>query len=174
MNSQTHQISATCHRSIESIADAKTVVTECLQGNLKLSSRCTNKQQAMEAISDGAVFVYDDEAIGDWLNPLHWRNGISDSEISTTVLQHPEHGYLTRKSIIITMVGHKYHVVAYSKSSDPSSHDSQPADKRHKRNEPLLWPSQLVRNANNTSFDIEAYERLIRDRGYPDVTDKKN
>ena len=135
----------TCYRAIGTVGDARTVVSECINGCLDLVPRGPSDSEAAQLTRHDAVFVF--EVKGQCPDPTE-RLEASELKFDITTISSNTRVDLKRKSITVTMSGRKYGVVVIYRSQSladfdlQTRHDNRLGDSHSQ----LSWPSQLVRS----------------------------
>ncbi|KAF4957168.1 hypothetical protein FSARC_11377 [Fusarium sarcochroum] len=134
----------TCHRAIGTVRDARTVVSECINGRWDLVPRGPSDPEAAQLTRYDAVFVF--EVKGQCPDPTE-RLESSEPKFDITTISSNARVDLKRKSITIIVGGRKYGVVVIYRSQSladfdlQTRHDNRLGDSHSQ----LSWPSQLVR-----------------------------
>ncbi|KAF4444774.1 hypothetical protein FACUT_429 [Fusarium acutatum] len=139
----TTALDPTGYMPIETVADARTVVTQCIDGRLKLASRGPDDREAAQFISQNAAFVFE---VLDQVSGSSARSDASEPRFCITDIPSDTRVGLRRKSATIVVNGRKYCVVVICSSQDFTNPNLQPRhDKQPGRpDSPLFWPSELV------------------------------
>ncbi|KAM0191624.1 hypothetical protein ACHAPQ_001937 [Fusarium lateritium] len=166
MVSPAFALDPTGYMPIETLADARTVITQCINGPLKLVPRGPTDQEAAQFIGQNAVFVFEvlDQVsnLPAWPEPgFYIKNIPSDTGVGAR-----------RKSITTMVKGRQYCVVAICSSQNLMNPDLQPRhDNRHGRpDSQSLQPSELILPKIHTPTqtpvaDWDAFlSRIRRDR----------
>ncbi|KAK2486280.1 hypothetical protein H9L39_00207, partial [Fusarium oxysporum f. sp. albedinis] len=111
----------TGYMPIETVADARAVITQCINGLLKLVPRGPDDREAAQFLRQNATFVFE-------------------------VLDQVSGPPARRKSITIVVNGRRYCVIVICSSQNLTNPDLQPRhDNQYGRpDSPLSWPSELI------------------------------
>lgn len=141
MDPHTHPLHVTCHGEIETVSDAKAILTRCLEGDLRLVSRGPTTQELAQFTKNNAVFVFPE--LGHWLNPTEWLNELSEPKFNVTAIPNFD---LVQRSIKITKSGRTYVIMVVFRSQ----RFSRQAPRRVQwsqygsHGQAMPWPSQSI------------------------------
>ncbi|EWG50636.1 hypothetical protein FVEG_16666 [Fusarium verticillioides 7600] len=132
----------TGYMPIDTVADARAVVTQCINGDLQLVTHDPDIREAAPFLWQNAVFVF--EVMGQVSGPPAFfeefepRFSITDIPIDTR-------SNLRLKSITVVVNGRRYCVLVTCNSQNMANSNLQPRQENH-RGHPdsqMLWPSEL-------------------------------
>ncbi|KAM0555180.1 hypothetical protein ACHAPJ_006534 [Fusarium lateritium] len=159
MVSPASALDPTGYMPIDTLADARRVVTQCIDGPLKLVPRGPTDQETAQFIGQNAVFVFE---VPDQVSNLPaWSEpGFCIADIPSDTGVGPR-----RKSITTMVNGRRYCVVVIYSSQNLTNPDLQPRhDNRHGRpDSQLLQPSELIlpKIHTPTQTSVTDYEAVL-------------
>jgi hypothetical protein len=132
----------TGYMPIDTVEDARAVVTQCLNGDLQLFTHDPDIREAAPFLWQNAVFVF--EAMGQVSGP---PASFEESEPRFCITDIPSDTRfnLRLKSITVVMNGRRYCVLVTCNSQNMANSNLQPRQENH-RGHPdsqMLWPSEL-------------------------------
>ncbi|KAM5524183.1 hypothetical protein FOXYSP1_00226 [Fusarium oxysporum f. sp. phaseoli] len=142
----------TGYMPIETVADARAVVTQCIDGLLKLVPRGPDDREAAQFLRQNATFVF--EVLDQVSGPPAWSEASEPTFCITDIPSDTRVG-LRRKSITILVNGRRYCVIVICSSQNLTNPDLQPRyDNQYGRpDSPLSWPSELILPEFSTSLE---------------------
>jgi hypothetical protein len=137
---QTHTLHVTYHGEIETVSDAKAILTRCLEGHLGLVLRGPTTQELAQFTKNNAAFVFPE--LGHWLNPTEWLNELSEPKFKVTAIPNFD---FAQGSIKITESGRTYAVMVVFRSHRFSRQAPRriPWSQYGIHGQAMPWPSQL-------------------------------
>ncbi|KAJ9429667.1 hypothetical protein FOXG_20428 [Fusarium oxysporum f. sp. lycopersici 4287] len=142
----------TGYMPIETVADARAVVTQCINGLLKLVPRGPDDREAAQFLRQNATFVFE---VLDQVSGPPARSEASEPTFCITDIPSDTRVGLRRKSITIVVNGRRYCVIVICSSQNLTNPDLQPRhDNQYGRpDSPLSWPSELILPEFSTSLE---------------------